>query len=110
MLGMGVSAVMNGRKTKKKKTSFDLMKSGTAVFRLLPTNLAHKCAIQALKLGLVPKLAEIEDPILETDVWGMKFVNPLGMSAGFDKNAEVINGVSDLGFGFAEIGLSLIHI
>jgi len=104
MLGMGVSAVMNGRKTKKKKTSFDLMKSGTAVFRLLPTNLAHKCAIQALKLGLVPKLAEIEDPILETDVWGMKFVNPLGMSAGFDKNAEVINGVSDLGFGFAEIG------
>ena len=104
MLGIGVSAVMNGRETKKKKTSFDLMKSGTAVFRLLPTNLAHKCAIKALKFGLVPKPAGIEDPILETDVWGMKFVNPLGMSAGFDKNAEVINGVSDLGFGFAEIG------
>ena len=104
MLGIGVSAVMNGRETKKKKTSFDLMKSGTAIFRLLPTNLAHKCAIKALKFGLVPKPAGIEDPILETDIWGMKFINPLGMSAGFDKNAEVINGVSDLGFGFAEIG------
>ena len=104
MLGIGVSAVMSGRETKKKKTSFDLMKSGTAIFRLLPTNLAHKCAIKALKFGLVPKPAGIEDPILETDIWGMKFTNPLGMSAGFDKNAEVINGVSDLGFGFAEIG------
>ena len=57
MLGIGVSAVMNGRETKKKKTSFDLMKSGTAVFRLLPTNLAHKCAIKALKFGkLAPNL------------------------------------------------------
>ena len=93
----GITAVINGRESKKNKTHIDLMKSGTAMLRMLPTNLAHKCAIQALKFGLIPKLKVIDDPILKIRLWDMEFDNPIGMSAGFDKNAEVIKGVSDLG-------------
>ena len=104
MSSVGITAVINGRESKKNTTHIDLMKSGTAMLRMLPTNLAHKCAIQALKFGLIPKLNVIDDPILKIRLWDMEFDNPIGMSAGFDKNAEVIKGVSNLGFGFAEIG------
>ena len=104
MSSVGITAVINGRESKKNKAQIDLMKSGTAMFRMLPTNLAHKCAIQALKFGLIPKPKGIDDPILKIRLWDMEFDNPIGMSAGFDKNAEVIKGVSDLGFGFAEMG------
>ena len=104
MSTVDITAVINGRDTKKNKTHIDLMKSGTAMFRMLPANLAHKCAIQALKFGLIPNLKGLDDPILKIRLWDMEFDNPIGMSAGFDKNAEAIKGVSDLGFGFAEIG------
>ena len=104
MSTVDITAVINGRDTKKNKTHIDLMKSGTAMFRMLPPNLAHKCAIQALKFGLIPNLKGLDDPILKIRLWDMEFDNPIGMSAGFDKNAEAIKGVSDLGFGFAEIG------
>jgi dihydroorotate dehydrogenase len=41
---------------------------------------------------------------LEQDILGMKFKNPIGLSAGFDKNAELVNIVDDVGFGFTEVG------
>ncbi len=41
---------------------------------------------------------------LEQNLCGIKFVNPIGLSAGFDKNAEIINTISDVGFGFTEVG------
>jgi dihydroorotate dehydrogenase len=46
----------------------------------------------------------VSSPKLERKVLGIKFKNPVGMAAGFDKNAEVYNELSDLGFGFVEIG------
>jgi dihydroorotate dehydrogenase len=46
----------------------------------------------------------VKSPNLERKVLGLKFKNPVGLAAGFDKNAEVYNELSDLGFGFVEIG------
>lgn len=46
----------------------------------------------------------IEDQRLEREVFGVKFKNPVGLAAGFDKNAALYNELADLGFGFVEIG------
>jgi dihydroorotate dehydrogenase len=49
-------------------------------------------------------LYELKDPALEREVFGLKFRNPVGLAAGFDKNAEWVTELSHLGFGFIEIG------
>src|SRR6202000_1789504 len=46
----------------------------------------------------------LNDPRLEREVFGLKFKNPVGLAAGFDKNADVINEMANLGFGFIEVG------
>ncbi len=46
----------------------------------------------------------VEDPRLEREVFGLRFKNPVGLAAGFDKNAEYISDMANLGFGFIEIG------
>mgnify|MGYP003452289454 CR=1 FL=1 len=46
----------------------------------------------------------VEDPRLEREVFGLKFKNPVGLAAGFDKDAKLFQELSDLGFGFIEIG------
>lgn len=65
---------------------------------------AHGMSIKALKTGLVPSCASTNDPALRVEIAGLKFPNPLGMAAGYDKNAEVPDALLKLGFGFAEIG------
>jgi dihydroorotate dehydrogenase len=70
----------------------------------LPPETAHHAALRALELGLVGRRAEPDDPILATDVWGLRFSNPIGLAAGFDKDARVINATLSLGFGFVEAG------
>lgn len=72
------------------------------LFRLDPER-AHRVTIAALKTGLVPGKAH-EDPLLASTVAGVSFSNPLGMAAGFDKDAEVPGPLLDLGFGFVEVG------
>jgi len=64
---------------------------------------AHRLTIRMLKIGLGPK-ARIRDKSLAVSVAGIDFPNPLGLAAGFDKDAEVPNAVLDLGFGFVEVG------
>ena len=64
---------------------------------------AHGLSIRALKLGLsMPAVPP--DPKLVVSLCGLKFPNPLGMAAGYDKNGEVPDALLSLGFGFAEIG------
>lgn len=46
----------------------------------------------------------MDDPILVTNVLGIRFPNPIGLAAGFDKHAEAVDGLMDTGFGFVEIG------
>ena len=61
-----------------------------------------------LKFGftriIFKKLFVLEDPKLERTVFGLKFKNPVGMAAGFDKNAEMFNDLAYCGFGFIEVG------
>ena len=65
---------------------------------------AHGFAIKALKSGLLPSVICTPDPRLRVSAAGLSFPNPLGMAAGFDKNAEVPDALLRLGFGFTEIG------
>ena len=54
--------------------------------------------------GIFRKLYEVNDPRLEREVFGLKFKNPVGLAAGFDKDAKLYKELSNLGFGFIEIG------
>lgn len=53
---------------------------------------------------LVRNSFQLEDAALEREVMGLKFKNPVGLAAGFDKNAEFIEDLADFGFGFIEVG------
>jgi len=80
------------------------LRTGTALLRRLPPNMAHRVAILALKHRLTPTDREPDAPVLATRLWGMDFSNPIGMAAGFDKDAEALDGLIASGFGFAEAG------
>jgi dihydroorotate dehydrogenase len=64
---------------------------------------AHRLTIAALKLAPLRKPPE-PDPVLATRVAGLAFSNPVGLAAGFDKDAEVFAAMLGLGFGFVEVG------
>ncbi len=70
----------------------------------LPPERAHRVAIEMLRYGIAPRFKGEDDPILRTKVLGRIFSNPVGLAAGFDKNAEVPDALLDLGFGFVEVG------
>ncbi|NBR34197.1 MAG: quinone-dependent dihydroorotate dehydrogenase [Rhodobacteraceae bacterium] len=65
---------------------------------------AHGLAIRALKFGLGPSVGQVTSPRLRTRVAGLDLLNPIGLAAGFDKNAEVIEPLGKCGFGFIEVG------
>jgi dihydroorotate dehydrogenase len=72
------------------------------LFALNPET-AHGLTIKALKMGMLPP-AGADDPILATTLAGLSLPNPIGLAAGFDKNAEVPDPLLRLGFGFVEAG------
>jgi dihydroorotate dehydrogenase len=73
------------------------------ILQLLPPETAHRLAVHGLKLA-PPRPAKSLDPRLVLETLGLKFPNPLGLAAGFDKNAEVPGAALALGFGFVEVG------
>ncbi|WP_440932879.1 quinone-dependent dihydroorotate dehydrogenase [Candidatus Pelagibacter sp.] len=75
------------------------------IFKIDPER-AHFLAIQSLKLNLVSNIFDENknDPILKTKLFNQNLDNPIGIAAGFDKNAEVYNPLFKLGFGFVEVG------
>jgi dihydroorotate dehydrogenase len=73
------------------------------LFRLDPER-AHRTAIEALKLGVVRVARPGPDAILRSNVFGLDFPNPFGLAAGFDKHAEALAPLLNLGFGFVEAG------
>lgn len=70
---------------------------------LLDAEAAHQATITGLSLAPLPPPLP-DDPVLETEVFGLRFPNPVGLAAGFDKHAEVPDKLLDLGFGFVEVG------
>ncbi|HTH96351.1 MAG TPA: quinone-dependent dihydroorotate dehydrogenase [Stellaceae bacterium] len=73
------------------------------LLRLLPAESAHGLTIKLMKAGFAPRDHE-DDLALAQELWGLRFRNPVGLAAGFDKNAEVPDIALRAGFGFAEIG------
>ena len=73
------------------------------IFKLDP-ELAHNLAIKALKYNYIPNNKIPANSLLETEIFGKKISNPIGLAAGFDKDAEVYNSLYKLGFGFVEVG------
>ena len=70
----------------------------------LPAETAHRLAVFALANRLVRGHARDHDPILACRVWGLNFPNPIGLAAGFDKDARACPARCRLGFGFVEAG------
>ena len=77
---------------------------GQALLLALDPELAHDLAVKSLELGLYPRQAAPDDRRLAQTQWGLKFRNPLGMAAGFDKDAQVFSPLLATGFGFVEVG------
>ena len=77
--------------------------SSLKILRLLPPEISHTITINFLKYFKV-RQKNIEDPILAQHLMGLDFTNPIGLAAGFDKNAEVMHSMFSFGFGFLEVG------
>jgi len=75
------------------------------IFKLDPET-AHNLAIKSLKFNFVPNTLyeDKNNPLFKTKLFNKDLENPIGMAAGFDKNAEVYNSLFKLGFGFVEVG------
>ena len=75
------------------------------IFKLDPET-AHSLAIKSLKFNFVPNILDKDkdNSLFQTKLFNKNLDNPIGMAAGFDKNAEVYNSLFRLGFGFVEVG------
>ena len=75
------------------------------IFKLDPET-AHNLAIKSLKFSFAPNILDDDknNPLFKTRLFKKDIENPLGIAAGFDKNAEVYNSLFKLGFGFVEVG------
>jgi dihydroorotate dehydrogenase len=78
---------------------------GAAVLRCLPAESAHRATLRLVGMA-APFLsaAAADDPRLKVRALGLDFPNPVGLAAGFDKNAEVPDSMAKFGFGFVECG------
>lgn len=77
---------------------------GLGLLHRLDPERAHGLTIRALRAGLAPRPGPVTSPRLATEVAGLKLPNPVGLAAGFDKNAEAVDALSAAGFGFIEVG------
>lgn len=81
------------------------------LFQFAPENIHHIVTSMLKNGNLIPgvpflqkSVFHLDDPRLEREVFGLKFKNPVGLGAGFDKNAALVDELSHFGFGFIEIG------
>lgn len=79
-------------------------KLALAVMHRLDPETAHGLSIKALKSGLTPCPGPVTSPRLKTEIAGLNLPNPVGLAAGFDKNAEALGALTQAGFGFIEVG------
>lgn len=74
------------------------------LLRFLDPETAHGLALVALEKGLVPGVGKPPHTSLRTRIWNLDFPNPIGLAAGFDKDARAPSALLKLGFGFVEVG------
>ena len=77
---------------------------GARALRWLPPETAHGVAVGLLRRGLAPAARSMPPPSLQVKLWGLEFSSPLGLAAGFDKDAVALSGLFRLGFAFVEAG------
>lgn len=77
---------------------------GLKVLHRFDPETAHGLSLRALKAGLAPLSGPVSSDRLATDVAGLAFPNPVGLAAGYDKNAEAVSRLTRAGFGFVEVG------
>ena len=82
---------------------------GQSLLLALPPERAHDLAIKSLELGIYPRAEAADDKRLGQHLFGLDFPNPVGMAAGFDKNARVPRELLAIGFGFVEVGTLTPH-
>ncbi|KAH8832662.1 hypothetical protein DL96DRAFT_1582932 [Flagelloscypha sp. PMI_526] len=76
---------------------------------LFDAETGQKIAVKVLKSGFGPRDPVGDDERLQSELWGQKLSNPIGLAAGFDKNGEAIDGLFNLGFSWVEIGSVTPH-
>lgn len=81
-----------------------LTRIGLRALRLLPPEAAHKASLKALKTGLGRPAPLPDNPALKTTLAGMELDHPIGLAAGYDKNAEAPDDLLKAGFSFVEVG------
>jgi dihydroorotate dehydrogenase len=82
-----------------------MLKLSFSFLKYLPPELAHLITLKLLKIKpSFLNYSSENDLKLHQHLWGLDFKNPIGLAAGFDKNAEVVSQMLDLGFGFVETG------
>ena len=79
-------------------------RAGLALLRRLDPELAHGLSLLALRKGLVPLPGPVISARLATTLAGMPLLNPVGLAAGYDKNAVAVAALSRAGFGFVDVG------
>lgn len=77
---------------------------GLRALRMFDPETAHGLSIKALNTGLGPKTGPATSPRLACTIAGLDLPNPIGLAAGFDKNAECLTALGQTGFGFLEVG------
>ena len=77
---------------------------GLRALRMFDPETAHGLSIKALNAGLGPKGGAVTSPRLACTIAGLDLPNPVGLAAGFDKNAEALVPLGQTGFGFLEVG------
>jgi dihydroorotate dehydrogenase len=81
-----------------------LWSAAQAGLLFLDPETAHEASLRALEAGVHPRQARPDDPRLAQSLFGLTFPNPIGIAAGYDKDARVYNPLFSMGFGFAEAG------
>lgn len=79
-------------------------RAGLAVLNRLDPEVAHGLALKALHTPFAPLPGPVRSPRLETTIAGLMLSNPVGLAAGFDKNATAVAQLMRAGFGFVEVG------
>lgn len=81
-----------------------LERLGLSLLHRIDPERAHGLSLRALRAGLVPLPGPVDLPRLHVMIAGLRLPNPVGLAAGYDKNAEAIAPLSRAGFGFLEVG------
>jgi len=99
--GDGRSRAPRGRTTSSVLDPYPLVKP--VLLRFAPET-AHELTLRVLATGAVPSRTPLADPILATELFGRRLPHPVGLAAGFDKNARVVAQLFGQGFAFVEVG------